>query len=102
MAKMNYLDFDLLIDQSKTGFKVQVLTAPAGVERASGEFTLPFDEKDIKIFMLSIGQPRRGVRRRGANVVDAGQFGRARRSVLRLHERDVSPGPASVELLRRR
>jgi len=63
MAKMNYLDFDLLIDQSKAGFKVQVLTAPAGVERASGEFTLPFDEKDIKIFLLSIGQPRRGVRR---------------------------------------
>lgn len=63
MATMTYQDFDLLIDQGKAGFKVQVLEAPAGVERASGEFILPFDEKDLTIFLLGIGQARRGVRR---------------------------------------
>jgi len=40
------------------------MSAPPGVEHATCEFALPFDEKDIKILLLSIGQPRRGGTRR--------------------------------------
>jgi tetratricopeptide (TPR) repeat protein len=64
LARVSYLDFDLLIDQSRAGYRAQVLSAPPGIERATCDFVLPFDEKDIKILLLSIGQPRRGGTRR--------------------------------------
>ncbi len=76
MAPLTYLDFDLLIDQAKTGYRAQVLSAPAGAERATADFILPFDDKDIKILLLSMGQPRRNVRRmESSHTEEAKKFG---------------------------
>ncbi|MFN8439899.1 MAG: SUMF1/EgtB/PvdO family nonheme iron enzyme [Caldilineaceae bacterium] len=63
---MNYLDFDLQIEASGDGnqYRARVLASPAG--EAESLFTLPFDEKDLYIFVLSVGQTRIGVRRLGS------------------------------------
>ncbi len=58
---MRYLDFDLLMERSGRKCRAQVLQAPAG--NAENTFQLPFDEKDLEIFRLRIGNPRSGVRR---------------------------------------
>lgn len=52
-----YLDFILKIEpQAGGGFRVEA-RGPAGEARA--DFTLPFDEKDLKIFLLQLKQQRR-------------------------------------------
>ncbi len=63
MTVMNYLDFDLLINRTETGYSVRVLRAPTDADRAVGEFRLPFSDTEIENFLLKIGRPRRIVRR---------------------------------------
>ncbi len=60
MAEMKYLDFDLLVERSGRKYRA-LLHAPAG--DAEGYFQLPFSDKDLEIFRLRVGQPRKGVRR---------------------------------------
>lgn len=74
MARLNYLDFDLLIERSGDGFRARVIQSPAG--QASVEFKLPFTDQDIEILMLRVGRPRRGVRRiESPEMEEAKKFG---------------------------
>ncbi len=63
MTLVNYLDFDLLINRTETGYSVRVLRAPTDADRAVGEFQLPFSDMEIENFLLKIGRPRRITRR---------------------------------------
>ena len=60
---MNYLDFDLQLEATSDDdhFRARLLASPAG--QAESYFILPFDEKDLYIFVLSVGQTRLGVRK---------------------------------------
>jgi hypothetical protein len=69
MAEMKYLDFDLLIERSGDQYKARVLNSPAG--QAAIDFSLPFSEQDIEIFLLKVGRPRRGTRRVNAPEMEA-------------------------------
>jgi len=77
MTPLNYLDFDLAIetlDATANRHRVRVLNSPAG--QATGEFTLPFDERDLELLFLRLGRPRRSVRRIGSpEMAAAQQFG---------------------------
>lgn len=64
MSRILYQNFDLLIeciDRESGLYRSRVIDSPAG--QASTDFTLPFDEKDLKIFLLQVGRPRRSVRK---------------------------------------
>jgi CHAT domain-containing protein len=61
MAAISYLDFDLLIERSPTGYRARVLSSPAG--QAAADFKLPFSELEIENFLLRIGRTQRGMRR---------------------------------------
>ncbi len=52
-----YKDFVLDFDRAENGWYRVEATTPAG--DAEGYFRLPFDEKDIKLFVLEVGRPRR-------------------------------------------
>lgn len=61
---LTYLDFDLAIetlDATVAGIggrhRVRVLNSPAG--QATGDFVLPFDERDLELLFLRLGRPRR-------------------------------------------
>ena len=60
MSEITYLDFDLQIYGTEGNYSAQVLDSPAG--QAHTRFTSPFDDKELEIFYLRIGRPRRGVR----------------------------------------
>ncbi len=76
MSAIRYLDFDLLINRSETGYNVRVLHAPADADRAIGEFRLPFSDTEIENFLLKIGRPRRIVRRlESPQTEEAKRFG---------------------------
>jgi len=61
MAEMRYLDFDLLIERWGEHYKARVLNSPAG--QATVDFSMPFSEQDVEIFLLKVGRPRRSTRR---------------------------------------
>ncbi len=61
MAKISYLDFDLLIEREGKKYRAQVLNSPAG--QATAEFRLPFSEVELENFLLRVGRTRRSVRR---------------------------------------
>jgi hypothetical protein len=61
MGVLDYLDFDLLIERSPSGYRARVLSSPAG--QAAADFSLPFSELEVENFLLRIGRTRRGVRR---------------------------------------
>lgn len=58
---MDYFDFDLLLERSDNAYLARVVSSPAG--QAETVFPFPFDDKDLEIFNLKVGQPRKGVRR---------------------------------------
>jgi len=66
---LNYLDFDLLIEEIQNEYRVRVLNSPAG--QALATFTLPFQKLEIENFFLRIGRPRRSTRRIESSEVDA-------------------------------
>ena len=53
---IKYLDFDLLIERSGTGYAARVLESPAG--EASAEFIVPFSQSDVEDFFVQIGHTR--------------------------------------------
>ncbi|MCI0691503.1 CHAT domain-containing protein [candidate division KSB1 bacterium] len=69
MAEMKYLDFDLLIERSGAHYTARVLNSPAG--QAAIDFSLPFSEQDIEIFLLKVGRPRRSTRHVNAPEMEA-------------------------------
>ncbi len=69
MTMIEYLDFDLRITSSPTGYRAQVLCAPAG--EASDEFTLPFSNDEIEIFRLRVGRSTQGTRRMESQELSA-------------------------------
>ena len=72
MAKINYLDFDLLFEGSKAGYRVRVLNSPAG--QATARFTLPFSELELENFLLRVGRTRRGARRLESPEMEAARI----------------------------
>ncbi len=69
MAKLNYLDFDLLIERVGEAYIVRVLNSPAG--RAKATFALPFSDLELENFFLRIGQSRTRVRGLGTSEMEA-------------------------------
>ncbi len=61
MADIKYLDLDLQIEHSPTGYRAKILNSPAG--QAASDFSLPFSDLELENFMLRLGGARRGVRR---------------------------------------
>jgi hypothetical protein len=57
MDEINYLDFDIHIQQTDSGYRVKVVNSPAG--QASGEFEMPFSELEIENFVLRVGRTRK-------------------------------------------
>jgi len=52
-----YKDFVLDFDRADAGWYRVEATSPAG--DAENQFRLPFDERDLKLFVLGVGSPRR-------------------------------------------
>jgi hypothetical protein len=53
---IQYHDFDLLIEQTRDGYKARILGSPAG--EASVHFNLPFQPADVEDFYSQIGLTR--------------------------------------------
>ena len=88
---MDYDELSLLIEPSAAGegaYKVRV-TGPTGT--AEGVFEPPFDERDLKIFVLEVGRTRRGVRKlESSEMRSAREFGtRLFDAVFQAEIRDV-------------
>ena len=74
MAQIQYLDFDLRIERSETGYRAEVLAYPAG--QASVEFEVPFSDLEVENLLLRLGRPRQGVRRVDSPEMEAAkEFG---------------------------
>jgi hypothetical protein len=63
-SAISYLDFDLLVRPTESGYRAQVLSSPAG--EAATDFTLPFSDRELGYLLLAIGRPRGGTRRIGS------------------------------------
>src|SRR5688572_7805106 len=61
LGTMLYQDFDLLIDRNGDSLRAQVLNSPAG--QASADFTLPFSEDKLEIYLLRLSRTNRVTRR---------------------------------------
>jgi len=61
MDEINYLDFDLHIDRTTSGYRVRVLNSPGG--QATSDFVPPFSELEVENFILRLGRSRTGMRR---------------------------------------
>ena len=61
MAEIAYLDFDLLIEPARDGYRARVLSSPAG--EGTTRFSRPFSDLEVENFLLRMGRPRGGVRR---------------------------------------
>src|SRR5215471_9143752 len=68
-AVMSYLDFDLLIRRTESGYRAQVLFSPAG--EASVDFTVPLSKLELENFVLRVGRRRRNTRRRDSPEMEA-------------------------------
>jgi len=66
---MSYLDFDLLIRRTESGYRAQVLFSPAG--EASVDFTVPLSKLELENFVLRVGRRRRNTRRRDSPEMEA-------------------------------
>jgi hypothetical protein len=65
MADITYLDFDLLIDhiekdRIESGYRARVINSPGG--QASTKFSMPFNDTELRLFILEIGNRRSGKR----------------------------------------
>lgn len=75
MADINYLDFDLRIERTETGYRARVVGSQA--LSVASDFTLPFSDEALENYLLKIGRPRRDVRRFESREVElAKDFGR--------------------------
>ena len=75
MAEFSYLDFDLTLDRSATGYRARVLRCPA--IPTARDFSLPFSDLELENFLLKIGHSRRNMRRLENRKVElAKDFGR--------------------------
>jgi N-acetylneuraminic acid mutarotase len=75
MPKLDYLNFDLLIENAAKKYRARVIDSPAG--QAATEFARPFSELELENFYLKVGRPRQGVRRLESPEMDAAQqFGK--------------------------
>lgn len=54
MVSITYLNFDLLIERTGTGYRTQVLNSPAG--QAAVDFSLPFSGLELENFLLRAGR----------------------------------------------
>ncbi|MFQ5858614.1 MAG: CHAT domain-containing protein, partial [Anaerolineae bacterium] len=61
MVEMMYLDFDLLIERSETGYRARVLNSPAG--QATTDLASTIAQTDTEEFLADIGRPQRGILR---------------------------------------
>ncbi len=74
MDELKYLDFDLHIQRTDSGYRVRIMNSPAG--QADGEFELPFSDLEVENFILRVGRTRKGVRRLESPEMEAArQFG---------------------------
>jgi hypothetical protein len=84
-----YADLDLLIERSGRNFRARVLASPAG-STTPIDFPPPIGKDKLRIFVLTVGRPRQGVRRIDSpiehEVKELG--GRLYRSVFREQIRD--------------
>lgn len=72
---LDYLNFDLTIEPKDEKYVARVLRSPVG--EAEARFSWPFSEQDLEVFVLRIGQTRRGTRRMGSPEMGyAKDFGR--------------------------
>jgi hypothetical protein len=61
MPDLNYLDMDVNIERTATGFRAEIVNSPAG--QASAGFVLPFSDLELENFLLRISGARRSTRR---------------------------------------
>lgn len=74
MDPKEYLDFDLLLEKTATGYEARVLNSPAGP--ASHQFLPPFQPLEVDNFILRMSQSRQGMRRmESSQMVAAKEFG---------------------------
>ena len=74
MDELIYLDFDIHIQPTDSGYRVRIMNSPAG--QADGEFELPFSDLEVENFILRVGRTRKGVRRLESPEMEAArQFG---------------------------
>jgi hypothetical protein len=85
----SYVDFDLLVERVGKKCRARVLGSPAGTTTPI-EFPLPIRNETLKIFILTVGRPRQGVRRIDSPIEDDVKDLGARlyRSVFREQIRD--------------
>ena len=60
-SRRDYINFDLVIDQSGDTYRARVINSPCG--QASVEFNKPLSPLELENFVLRMGQSRSGVRR---------------------------------------
>jgi formylglycine-generating enzyme required for sulfatase activity len=58
---ISYLDFDLLVRRTESGYRAEVLSSPAG--EATADFAAPFSEHELADLLLRVGRPRGRTRR---------------------------------------
>jgi hypothetical protein len=68
--RFDYLDFDLLIEQSGQGFSARVVASPSGPTDPV-PFSAPFSEHEVEAFLEKIGHPRQVPVRSAASSEDA-------------------------------
>jgi hypothetical protein len=89
VAETSYVDFDLLVERAGRKCRARVLASPGGTTTPI-EFPIPIRDETLKIFILTAGRPRQGVRRIDSpienDVKDLGA--RLYRSVFREQIRD--------------
>jgi hypothetical protein len=85
----SYVDFDLLVERVGKKCRARVLGSPAGTTTPI-EFPLPIRNETLKIFILTVGRPRQGIRRIDSPIEDDVKDLGARlyRSVFREQIRD--------------
>ena len=62
MKPIRYLDFDLDIQRTPTGFRSRVSRSPAG--EASGDFGSIFTDTELELYLLKLGRSRRAIVRK--------------------------------------
>jgi len=65
VPKLDYLDFDVLIERSGEGYRARILHSPAG-EVSDGPFDMPFSDLELENYLLKFGHSRQVVRGIGA------------------------------------
>jgi len=73
---LEYVDLDVVVDSTPTGFLARVESESGG--QAEAEFAPPFSPQDLEIFLLRLARPRRITRRIESSQMEAvKQFGQS-------------------------